>query len=249
LEPSVQSHETDVTRSDDGSVVWVTLAGGLFSQRCAGEFVAICGELIEDRGVRIVVLGASGDDFCSGTAPDLDRIATQPDPVAALARLRVPVVAAIGGACNSVGLELILASDIRVGHSGASFSIPDVNDGVLPCWGGTQRLPRAIGHARATAMLLLGQSIDAGTAEAWGLLHQVTDDLAGAVDEVVAQIGGNGPLALELAKEAVHRGSELALRDGLRLEGDLNHQLAATDDRAEGLAAFFDKRPPDFAGR
>ena len=245
----MQSHETDVTRTNGGSVVWVTMAGGLFSQQCASEFVAICGELIEDRYVRIVVLGASGDDFCSGAAPDLDRIETQPDPVAALSRLRVPVIAAIGGACHSVGMELILASDIRVGHSEASFSIADVNDGVLPCWGGTQRLPRAIGHARATAMLLLGQSIDAGTAEAWGLVHQVTDDLAGAVDEVVAQVGENGPLALELAKEAVHRGSELGLRDGLRLEGDLNHQLAATNDRAEGLAAFFDKRPPDFAGR
>lgn len=245
----MQSHETNVTRSDGGTVVWVTMAGGLFSQQCASELVAICGELIEDRDVRIVVLGASGDDFCSGAASDLDRIGTHPDPVAALSRLRVPVVAAIGGACHSVGLELILASDVRVGHSEASFSIAEVNNGVLPCWGGTQRLPRAIGHARATAMLLLGESVDAGTAETWGLVHQVVDDLAGAVEEVVAQIGENGPLALELAKEAVHRGSELALRDGLRLEGDLNHQLAATDDRAEGLAAFFDKRPPDFAGR
>ncbi len=69
------------------------------------------------------------------------------------------------------------------------------------------------------------------------------------MSDVVEQLLGAGPLALEFAKEAVHRGSELPLRDGLRLEGDLNHQLAATEDRAEGLAAFFDKRPPDFAGR
>ena len=98
-------------------------------------------------------------------------------------------------------------------------------------------------------MLMLGEAIDAATAETWGVVHAVVEDLPGAVAEFVDQLLGTGPLALEFAKEAVHRGSELPLRDGLRLEGDLNHQLAATEDRAEGLAAFFDKRPPDFAGR
>ncbi len=98
-------------------------------------------------------------------------------------------------------------------------------------------------------MLFLGTEINATTAHLWGLLHSIEEDhgveLEGTVDSLLAC----GPLALEMAKEAVHRGSELPLRDGLRLEGDLNHQLAATEDRAEGLAAFFAKRPPDFSGR
>ena len=80
-------------------------------------------------------------------------------------------------------------------------------------------------------------------------VHEVVDDPKQRAREIAAQLADLGPLALEFAKEAVHRGSELPLRDGLRLEGDLNHQLAATHDRADGLAAFFDKRPPDFAGR
>ena len=98
-------------------------------------------------------------------------------------------------------------------------------------------------------MLLLGTEIDAPTSLEWGLTHAVEDDLDDAVERWLDELAGAGPLALEFAKEAIHRGSELPLADGLRLEGDLNHQLAATDDRAEGLAAFFDKRPPDFAGR
>ena len=98
-------------------------------------------------------------------------------------------------------------------------------------------------------MLLLGTEIAAATSRAWGLVHEVADDVDGALKGVVESLLASGPLALELAKEAIHRGSEMPLRDGLRLEGDLNHQLAATEDRAEGLAAFFAKRPPDFSGR
>ncbi len=205
--------------------------------------------LVDDRALRVVVISAPGASFCIGAHADLDRYSVSPDPVAALGRLRVPVICAVAGECCSVGLELLLVADIRVGTSDASFSLADPVGGVLPSWGGTQRLPRAIGTARASAMLLLGTTIDATTAEQWGLLHEVVDDLDVAVARIVDQLSQTGPLALEFAKEAVHRGSELPLRDGLRLEGDLNHQLAATEDRAEGLAAFFEKRPPDFSGR
>ncbi len=98
-------------------------------------------------------------------------------------------------------------------------------------------------------MLMLGTEVDAVTAQSWNLMHILSEDPEEEVRKVINDLLECGPLALEMAKEAVHRGSELPLRDGLRLEGDLNHQLAATDDRAEGLAAFFEKRPPDFSGR
>ena len=238
----------ELTRAEDGRVATLTLPGGPLDAETARKTSAIAEELVEDRDVRVVVLGASGH-FCSGAADGLDVTSADPDPAAALSRLRVPVVAAISGPCQSVGVELALACDLRLADSSASFAVPDVAQGGLPAWGGTQRLPRAVGAARATWMLMLGEAIDAPTAVQWGLVHDVVDDLGAAVSDVVEQLLGAGPLALEFAKEAVHRGSELPLRDGLRLEGDLNHQLAATEDRAEGLAAFFDKRPPDFAGR
>ncbi|MDG2113042.1 MAG: enoyl-CoA hydratase-related protein [Actinomycetota bacterium] len=235
-------------RSDDGFVATLTLSGGPLAAVEARWLSSICTELVEDRDLRVVVLDASAD-FCDGAAPDLDVTSADPDPASALSRFRIPVVAAVSGRCVSVGVELLLACDLRLGDHSAVFGASDVVEGRLPAWGGTQRLPRAVGSARAAWMLLLGRELDAHTARDWGLLHDVVDDLATGVDAVVEQLLGTGPLALEFAKEAVHRGSELPLRDGLRLEGDLNHQLAATDDRAEGLSAFFDKRPPDFAGR
>jgi enoyl-CoA hydratase/carnithine racemase len=116
-------------------------------------------------------------------------------------------------------------------------------------WGGTQRLPRAIGTGRATTMLLLGKSISSDVAISWGILHELTDTPEKTLEEQLALLLGSGPIALAMAKESVYRGTELPLRDALRLEGDLNHQLAATQDRDEGLRSFFAKRPPDFSGR
>jgi enoyl-CoA hydratase/carnithine racemase len=235
----------------EGVVRTIELSGEPLGRREAAELVAAAESLVEDRSVRAVVLGTAGANFCPGPAEDLDPLAFGLDPAAALARLRPPVVAAVKGRCLSVGLELALAADIRLTDPGARFGLPDLAEGRLPCWGGTQRLPRAIGVARATALVLLGETMTALEAHAAGLVAGVAapGGLAAAVDATVEQLLGVGPLALELGKEAVHRGSELPLRDGLRLEGDLNHLLQATDDRAEGLAAFFAKRPPDFAGR
>ncbi len=214
--------------------------------------MALAAELREDRSARVITLAAREAPFCDGPEPDLEPTAFDPDPAAAWAALRPPVVAVVAGACMSVGFEVALAADIRVCGPDAVFALPDLAAGRLPCWGGTQRLARAVRPAEASAMVLLGRPVTAERAATLGLVHAVAPDaaaLAALADELVATLLQRGPLALELAKEAVHRGAELPLRDGLRLEGDLNHQLAATADRAEGLAAFFDKRPPDFAGR
>ncbi len=197
--------------------------------------------------VVLVLRNEPGSDFCSGIG--FDPLALQPDPASALAAVRSPVVCAISGECAGAGLEIALACDVRLCDGSARFAMREALEGRLPAWGGTQRLPRAIGASRASSMLLLGTEVDAATALEWGLAHAVEADLDEAVDRWLDELAGAGPLALEFAKEAVHRGSELPLADGLRLEGDLNHQLAATEDRAEGLAAFFDKRPPDFSGR
>ncbi|WP_419842121.1 enoyl-CoA hydratase/isomerase family protein [Candidatus Poriferisodalis sp.] len=208
----------------------------------------LCASVREARQPAVLVLrNEPGSDFCSGIS--FDPIDLQPDPAAAVATVRGPVVCAISGLCSGPGLEIALACDVRLCDASARFAMRSALEGRLPCWGGTQRLPRVVGASRAATMLLLGTEVDAQTALTWGLAHAVEPDLTAAVDRWLDELAGVGPLALEFAKEAVHRGSELPLADGLRLEGDLNHQLAATDDRAEGLAAFFDKRPPDFSGR
>jgi enoyl-CoA hydratase/carnithine racemase len=215
----------------------------------ASELSSAAVSIREDREIRVVLVSADGPDFCTGPAPDLDVFALRPDPAAALAALRPPVVAVIGGACRGEGLEMALCADIRVGGHDTVLALDHAVHGRVPAWGGTQRLPRAIRPGPAMALALLGLDVDGRRAEAIGLLHVLADDPMAEAERLVETLTARGPLALELTKEAVHRGSELPLRDGLRLEGDLNHQLAATEDRAEGLAAFFEKRPPDFGGR
>ncbi len=246
---ALQADSVTVASSADGRVVTLTLPGGPLGARTASEISEACERLQEDRNIRALFLRSKAEDFCSGLAGEFDRHAVSPDPAAALSRLRIPLVALLSGECSSGGLEIALACDIRIGTPASRYSLRDPLSGSLPSWGGTQRLPRAISLGRASAMLLLGTEIDAATAQNWGLIHSVADDLEASSDSTVDALLACGPLAIEMAKEAIHRGSELPLRDGLRLEGDLNHQLAATEDRAEGLAAFFAKRPPDFSGR
>jgi enoyl-CoA hydratase/carnithine racemase len=247
----VRYQHVGVESTHGGVACTLRLSGKPLGAREAAELVDAVQGLVEQRTIRVVVLTSAGPDFCPGPAPDLDPLAFPVDPAAALARLRPPVLCAVRGRCSSVGLELALATDVRLADPSARFALPDVTEGRLPAWGGTQRLPRAIGVARATAVVLLGETLSAAEAQTAGLLAGVS--AAGALDQVVdatiEQLLAAGPLALELAKEAVHRGAELPLRDGLRLEGDLNHLLQGTADRAEGIAAFFAKRPPDFAGR
>ncbi len=240
-------------RLQNGAQVILRLPGGTLNALTASAVAAAAHEITEDRAVRVVVLTSLGPDFCTGPDPQLDPLGLGEDPAAAIARIRVPVIAAVQGDCRSVGLELVLACDIVVATSSARFALDDVAVGRgLPCWGGTQRLARAVGVARATAMMLSGEELTASAAEAAGLVWSVLEDpnaLQVHCAALANRLCGLGPLALEYAKEAVHRGAELPLRDGLRLEGDLNTLLATSADRAEGLAAFFAKRPADFAGR
>jgi enoyl-CoA hydratase/carnithine racemase len=247
--PTVHLSAVELDRSEDGRVATLWLPGGPLGAGVAAELAAAAESIREDRDLRAVVMAARGPDFCTGPAEDLDPTALRPDPASALATLRPVVVAALPGACRGVGLELALAADIRIGAPDGVLALDHILHGRIPAWGGSQRLPRAIRPGPAVALALLGRDIPADEAERLGLLHLVADEPDTAADELVGTLTERGPLALELTKEAVHRGSELPLRDGLRLEGDLNHQLAVTEDRAEGLLAFFEKRPPDFGGR
>lgn len=235
----------------DRGIALVRLSGRPLGQREATELIAVCDDIREDRDVRVVVLDSAGTDLCPGAADALDPSAFGPDPAAAVASLRPPVVVACRGVVAGVGLELALAGDVRIAGAGARFLIDDVARGRVPSWGGTQRLPRTIGRSRATSMILLGEELSAGEALTAGLVERVVpdDDIDQAVADVAGRLADLAPLALELAKEAVHRGAEMSMIEALHLEGDLNHLLQTSADRAEGLRAFFDKRGAEFTGR
>lgn len=170
------------------------------------------------------------------------------DPAAMLASFPAPTVAVWNGPAIGAGAELLLAADLRIVGPDASMAFPEVADGQLPCWGGTQRLTRAAGVALALRLLVVGDAADAPELARSGLA--VLDaDAAARADALVQQLSLGAPRAQAAARDAVQRGRDLTLVDALRLESDLNLLISTTDDRAEGIAAFFEKRPPRFTGR
>jgi enoyl-CoA hydratase len=168
-----------------------------------------------------------------------------------VARLTRPVIAAIQGDAVAEGLELALACDLRVVSDRAHFAMPQMTAGRLPAHGGTQRLPRVIGRTRALDLLLTGRTLDAREAESFGLVSRVAphDDLQATLAATLAAVKDKGPIALRYAKEAVLKGNDLTLDQGIRLEEDLYVLLQTTQDRAEGVRAFLQKRKPVFRGK
>ena len=166
-------------------------------------------------------------------------------------RITKPVIAAVNGWCLGGGCELAMALDIIVAGEGAKFGQPEIGIGVIPGAGGTQRLTRAIGKSKAMAMILTGEPITAAEAERAGLVAKVVVDELVLEDALAlaAKIATRSPIALRLAKEAVNAAAELPLTDGLAHERRLFYLLFASDDQKEGMAAFLEKRDPDFTGR
>ncbi len=161
-----------------------------------------------------------------------------------------PVIAAVNGFALGGGCELALACDFRYASENAVFGLPEVGLGILPGYGGTQRLPRLVGTGRAMEMILTGARIDAGEALRIGLVNRVLPlgELLPACRETAGAILSKGPLAVQMAKEAVRRGSLLSLKEGLALEADLFGLCSATEDMREGMKAFLEKRKPEFKG-
>jgi enoyl-CoA hydratase len=169
------------------------------------------------------------------------------DPAALLAAFPAPTIAAWDGPAIGAGAELLLAADVRVVGQHATMTFPEVGAGELPCWGGTQRLTRAGGVALALRMLVMGEEVDATTLERSGIALRA----GGAIErarELAERLAAGAPRAQAAAREAVLRGRDLTMADGHRLESDLNLLLSTTRDRAEGIAAFFEKRAPEFEG-
>jgi enoyl-CoA hydratase len=161
------------------------------------------------------------------------------------------VLAAINGYALGGGCELALACHLRIAAEHARFGQPEVKLGIAPGYGGTQRLPRLVGTGTALQLILTGEVIDAAEAYRIGLVNRVVPaaDLMAESERWVRGILAQGPLAVRLALEAVIRGRDMPLEQGLLLEANHFGLLAATADMKEGLAAFLAKRPPSFGGR
>jgi enoyl-CoA hydratase/carnithine racemase len=173
------------------------------------------------------------------------------DTWAAVAGFPKPLIAALNGQTLGRGLQLALCCDIRFAAERATFALPEVGFGFIPGSGGTQRLPRLVGRAMALEMILTGATYDVAAALGMGLVSRVLPaaDLLPACSAVAAVIKTRGPLALRYAKEAVLRGLDGSLAEGMRIEADLSFILQTTDDRREGIRAFLEKRKPEFHER
>lgn len=210
-------------------------------------------EIDLDEEARVVLLESRGKVFCrddQGPGAGVSDASTA-NGVAAIAAIRQPVICCIQGDALDAGLELALACDLRLAAPAARLGLTQLSRGALPRRGGTQRLPRAVGRARATRMILLSEIISAREAHRIGLVHDVVPAtrLEATGLKLAIQLARRGPIALRFAKEAMRAAHDLPLAEGLRLEGDLYVLLQTTADRNEGIASFLERRPPKFAGR
>ncbi|MBB6646368.1 enoyl-CoA hydratase/isomerase family protein [Halobellus ruber] len=217
---------------------------------------------IEDSEARVIVL--TGSEECNAFVAGADvtelrdrdllaqrEASARPRVYEVVDGLATPVIAAVNGHALGGGLELATACDIRIAEAGGKLGQPEINLGLIPGGGGTQRLPRLIGEGRAMRLILSGELIDAAEAADIGLVAEVCDPET--FDDRVAELAGaiaeKSPLALEFAKESVRAASRTGLDEGIDYEAQLFVQLFATEDKNEGIDAFFQDREPEWQGR
>lgn len=216
----------------------------------------------DDDAIRVAVITGAGDkSFCAGA--DLKSFVGAPPSLAALMNTQQgqllnrglevwkPVVAAVNGHCLGGGMTLLLATDLRVCVPTATFGLTEVQRGVFPANGGTQRIAQQLPHAIAMEMLLLGDAIDADTASRWGLVNRVAprEELLPAALSYARRLAANAPLAVQAAKELAIRSRDADLATGLRLEQLFLRLLQDSADVGEGTQAFAERRAPRFQGR
>ncbi len=212
--------------------------------------------------IRCVVMTGSGDRaFCAGA--DLKERKDMTDEawtrqhliyermVRAILACPIPIIAAVNGAAYAGGCELALACDFIYAAEHARFALTEVTLGIMPGAGGTQTLPRAAGERRAKEIILTGKPFTAAEAQQWGLVNRILSnaEVVPAALSTAEVIARNAPISVRQAKQAIARGLNMALSDGLAFEIEAYYRMIPTEDRREGIAAFNEKRPPNFKGR
>jgi enoyl-CoA hydratase len=232
------------------------------SRGLIADLTHLVGELEVNPHVRVIIVTGEGRAFCAGAdikeraeSPDdfaLQRTSAQLSPTfRRLEKLPQVTIAAINGPAAGGGLELAMACDLRIAASSATMALPEINLGILPGAGGTQRLPRLIGAARAKELMLTARFIDAATAHTWGLVNAVAEPAA-LMDEARALAGvilDKPPLSVAHIKMAANVAGETDIDSGIDFEQRCSTVLAMSEDRREGQRAFVEKRKPVFIGR
>jgi enoyl-CoA hydratase len=260
----MSSYET-ITVEKRGAVAVLTINRpdklNALNMQVHSEGVAALAELKRDDEVRVLVITGSGEkSFIAGA--DISEF-TKQTPVTqrdlfnektlfnSIDTFPKPVIAMVNGFCLGGGNELALACDLRICSENAKFSQPEINLGIIPGGGGTQRLTHLIGEGRAMEMILTGDMIDAQAALSFGLVNHVypAAELEAKTMELAERIAEKAPIALQLIKEAVKFASRSNLDEGLRREVDLFAICFSTEDKQEGVSAFLEKRKPVFKGK
>jgi enoyl-CoA hydratase len=215
----------------------------------AGEVRAV---VVSGRGGRAFSAGSHVGEFEAQRGPGgRERLQLEQLAWTELADLPMPTIAAIEGDALGGGLELALCCDLRIASEKARLGMPEVRLAVVPGSGGTQRLPRVVGPARAKELILTGRILDAREAERIGLVNRVVPagEARAAADALAREIAARGPLAVREAKRLIDAAGELGLAAGLAAELDASERIFASDDMLEGAGAFFAKREPNYRGR
>ncbi len=256
----------NVSYAKKGAIAYVTLNRpkvlNALNQRTWEDLKAAFEDARDDAAVRGVILTGAGDKaFIAGadinelaqiTAVEAEKSSTFGQGVLNLIEnLGKPVIAAVNGFALGGGCETAMACTIRIAAENAKFGQPEVKLGVIPGGGGTQRLPRLVGKGRAFQLILSGEIITAQEAYRIGLVNEVVPaaDLITRAEGILNQIFVNAPVAVKYSLEAVNKGMEASLAEGLALEASLFGLCAGTDDKKEGTQAFREKRKPQFQGK
>ncbi len=230
------------------------------SSKMKDEIIAALHDLELDDAIRVAVLTGAGDkafvagadinEFKGRTSIEQWDLYQEPFLYDAVDRFTKPVIAMINGYCLGGGCELALACDIRIASERAQLGQPEINIGIIPGGGGTQRLPRVVALGKAMELILTGDRISATEAHRIGLVDEVVahDQLESKTMEIANRIADKSPIAVRLAKQAVKASARMGLDAGLRYEQSLFSLVFATHDKEEGVRAFLDKRPPKWTG-
>jgi enoyl-CoA hydratase len=265
--PMRSDFETITVERRDNGILLITLnrpeaANALNTQMGRDLMELFEGLTIDVEGLRVAVLTGHGTKaFCAGG--DLKQRNGMTDAewqaqhlifermLRAIMACPIPVIAAVNGAAYGGGCEIAAAADFIYAVSYARFALTEVTLGIMPGAGGTQNLPRAVGERRAKELILSGLPFSAQEAEAWGLVNRVFPqaELLDATMAIAAQIARNGPISVRQAKQAIHRGLQMSLADGLAFEIEAYNRLVPTADRREGVLAFNERRKPNFQGK